>query len=680
MNNKSDIYNGFTLVELLVSAALLVITLSLALAGFAYFLRSTAESNVQNELDIDVQTAMERIKYDIRLSALNKMFFYPEGPGPYTAISFPMARDDDGDGAIELDSNTNIIWDQTYIYHVWQGNPNELRLTIFNNRDNSLSDAQRQQQLNSVVANGNGNSALNGNNSSTTVVFANLFNWSISPAGAIYDGYSPVLIRDRAVSLGGIVLSNGTHNITFKVIGKNNNSSGYKIGVDSIYASPCEGLREAEAQLPVVAESGATAAIDDMSSIGSWSGNYQLLFPATAVGQYFTLAFENDRWEETNFRGTGSVFEDTKVYFDTSLNPKDFVISLDAAGYCWYAEQQTGDLYPTVNPGLLHGAAIRVLVRGEDMLNGGWINSDGKVVWMYFWDGGSSFGSLEIQAATIAECADQENPSMDINPATLSNLAIYGTWGYNASYYIKKEKSYIVSFLISDSLLKAHVAEYKEQIEPGMINSYIIPRTSAPNASDLSAATWSSRGDVISTNALYALYDLWTYYPTNGYYISQIIDTGQDTPHYINMTWNETVPTGASLTMKVRSGNSNNLVDATSWTNITAMTAGGSINPGNKRYFQFRADMKPTSDSYHTPLLKDVTVRWSGVERYVDVGGTFTKGPDYGIFKVMVDGKDIKTGVQINLEIFETARGIDGKAKLVTSSLSSEVNPRNTGL
>lgn len=123
--------NGFTLVELLISAALLVITLSFGMAGFIYFLRATAEGNVQNELDIDVQTAMERLKYDIRLSSLDEMFYYPADGPPFKSISFPLARDDDGDGAVELDANTNIIWDTTSIYHVWNGSPNELRLTVF---------------------------------------------------------------------------------------------------------------------------------------------------------------------------------------------------------------------------------------------------------------------------------------------------------------------------------------------------------------------------------------------------------------------------------------------------------------------------------------------------------------------------------------------------------------------
>ena len=63
----------------------------------------------------------------------------------------------------------------------------------------------------------------------------------------------------------------------------------------------------------------------------------------------------------------------------------------------------------------------------------------------------------------------------------------------------------------------------------------------------------------------------------------------------------------------------------------------------------------------------------------MDIGGTFTKGPDYGVFKVSVDGREIKTGVVIDLEIFEQARGYRGANRTIRSSLTSEVTPLNTG-
>ncbi len=240
--------------------------------------------------------------------------------------------------------------------------------------------------------------------------------------------------------------------------------------------------------------------------------------------------------------------------------------------------------------------------------------------------------------------------------------------------------------------VNTNAAVYNEYIAPTMINSYIILSNNSPTEADLYGnVNWPTNGVGVSSS-LIAVKSMITGLPSSGHYISQIIDTKQDTPNYTDMSWNEVVPSGSSLTMKIRSGNSRDLSDAPAWSNVTAMASSGSINPGNKRYFQLCADFSSRSYTYYnipfyeskvadySPLLKDVTVKWDGIERYVDIGGTFTKGPDHGIFKVLVDGKDIKTGVIVNLEIFETARGLAGENKKVTSFLSSEVTPRNTGL
>jgi len=362
---------GFSLVEVSIATSIMVIALGVALSGMAYFLRSVSQSDVQNELDINVQTAMERVKQDMRLTSLDKMFFYPSGSAAYTAVSFPKARDDDGDGQVDLDENGNIIWDETHVYHVWVGEPEQLRLTIFNPRDNALTDSERQEQIDSVVINGNGASTHNAANGQTTTIFENLFDWSISPRGAVFDGYSATPERNINVSLGSAVLSNGLHTFAFTVAGKNTASSGYKIGVDTLFVSPCYGEREAEAQLPVAAQSGASASAQYMPA-GSWSGNYHLYFPATAVGQSFSLSLENDRWEESNFRGLGSLYENTTVNFDQSLSPYDFVATLDGVGWNWYANQQTGDTSGISEGDLLRGCAVRVLLRGREMLSGNW--------------------------------------------------------------------------------------------------------------------------------------------------------------------------------------------------------------------------------------------------------------------------------------------------------------------
>ena len=679
---------GFTLVELSIGATLLVVTLSLAMAGFVYFLRGASQSAVQNELDIDVQTSMERIKYDLRLSSLDHMFYFPAGAAAFEAISFPLARDDDGDGAVELTGSGDIDWDKTHVYHVWSGEPEQLRLTTFDPRDNGLTDAERQAQIDSVVTVGNGSTTHNSANSSTTVIFENLIDWEVTPRGAIFDGYAPTLEREPNVFLGAIVLSNGTHNVKFEVVGKHGESSGYKIGVDAIVASPCYLPREGEAQT-VASQSGAAASVQYMTQ-GSWSGNYQLSFPATAVGNHFSLNIENDRWEETNFKGTGSLFDNTSVVFDQSLSPYNFVVALDGFGWTWFASEQTGDLIGSSDGDSVRGAAVRVLLRGADMVNGGWIQHNGGGCWVYLRAGSDPAGELKLSDVFIAECADHEAPGPDIDASSLTRLTFGGSdgvaipgnsgaWSDQTAFGIDEEKSYIVSFLVHDHAMEGHAWKWDETQVPTMSGSYLVPATSAPTVTDLTTGTWSSRGDVMVTNSVLAVYGIFATYPTNGTYTSQIVDTHQTAPAYSALTWNQYVPGGTSVKMKVRSGSNDDLSDAPAWSNLTAMVAGGAISPGNKRYCQIQARLQPNASGSTTPKLLDATVRWAGPEQFVDIGGTFTKGPDYGVFKVSVDGREIKTGVVIDLEIFEQARGYRGANRTIRSSLTSEVTPLNTG-
>ena len=179
------------------------------------------------------------MKASLRLSSMDKVFFYPSGPGPYTAISFPLPGDTNGDGLIEMDATgTNILWLSTVVYHVWTGTPSRLLKTVFNPRDNTLVATQRQAQLASVVLNGNGSNTYESAGAKTKIVFQNLFILSIGGKGAVYDAYAPNLQWDPAVPLGSAMLTNGLHDFKFAVIGKNPLSTGYKIGLDSLVVSP----------------------------------------------------------------------------------------------------------------------------------------------------------------------------------------------------------------------------------------------------------------------------------------------------------------------------------------------------------------------------------------------------------------------------------------------------------
>ena len=77
---------------------------------------------------------------------------------------------------------------------------------------------------------------------------------------------------------------------------------------------------------------------------GSWKGNHQLSFPATAVGQGFSLKLNNDQWEETNFGALGYEAVNTEFIFDKTLSPKDNIVQLRGNDITWEADQQTGSM------------------------------------------------------------------------------------------------------------------------------------------------------------------------------------------------------------------------------------------------------------------------------------------------------------------------------------------------
>lgn len=692
---------GFTLVETMAALGILLLVLVTALNSWMYIVRMERINSVQNELDIQVRTTMERLRQDLRLSSMDYIFVYPQGSPTNSAISFPKARDDDGDGLIELDADGKIIWDITLVYHVWSSTPNELRLTTFDPRDNTLTDAQRQSQLESVVVYGNGYSTFNGQNARTRALFRNLFTWNVRGRGAQFDAYSPTVIRMRNVEFGTALLAPGNHEFKFTVVDKNAQSTGYKIGLDMLVVSPCGVEREAEDQLPATAASGATPVKEFMSQ-GAWSGNYQLSFPATGPGATFTLTMENDRWEETNFKGVGALCEDSVVYFDESLSTPDFVVALPGHTNAWTASSQTLDLNrKNSSAGALKGCAVRVMVRGGSTYDGGAIENSGPFHCAWFY--ASTYGKLKIKGAFLSRAADATNYSPDAVDNGIQ-LVFYNSAGAKvgneveiapgdyargqlpsgATMYIDKAESYIISYLVDEDSGKAD-ARYWTEAHPPNSNGipwgcYIIPDTDDPGLAETRAAVWSSNTNIIRSANLYGLTHVHLLAPPVGRFTSQIVDTGQSAPQYSDISWNSILQSGSSIKMRVRTGNQADLSDAPDWTNITAMTSPGSINPGNKRYVQFQAEMFSGSGGWKIPKLKDVTIRWNGITRLTDIGGTLTMGPDYGIMEVTVDNKPLVRGMTVDLTIYKDVPGFGGRgSNRLTSTLTTEVEPRNTG-
>ena len=400
---------------------------------------------------------------------------------------------------------------------------------------------------------------------------------------------------------------------------------------------------------------------------------------------------ENDRWEETNFRETGALCEDTIVEFDQQLSPKDFVVRMVNQTNTWQANWQTlNDVPSSSSNAALQGCAVRIPIRGAMQPDGGAILYNGPVHCIYFYAAASK--PLRILGAYLQESASDDAYGMDISgpgielysvdtgrPDVTISAGYLSRFTNSTPINIQKEKSYFITFLVADDPGNSDARTWDDRHTPQLVNSYILPASEVPTLADCTTS-WSMRTNVLSDTRIFAVEHIHILAASNGVFTSQIFDTHMDAPPYTEMTWNSIKPSGTALKMKVRTGNNSDLSDAPSWSNITAMTSSGSINPGNKRYIQFQACLYSGTAGYYVPTLQDVAIRWTGANTVADIGGTVTKGPEYGVFDVYVDGKPLTKGLTIDLTIYEDVIGFSGKgSNRMTSTMSAEIEPRNTG-
>lgn len=694
--------NAHTVVEILVAMALLTAVMGMGMSGWLYIVRGEMRNSTQAELDMDVRTTIEQLRSRLRLSSLGKIVFYrPAGAENFTAISFPLAVDSDGDGLIEMEGGTNIIWDKTVVYHVWNRSPEQLRCTTFSPRNNSLTEAQVRQQLADVVTTGSGSGTIDGSNATTQVVFANLFDWKLWPKGSRFDAYSASLKREL-VTFGSVVVTPGVHSISFRVTGKNPYSTGYKIGLDYLRASPSGSDREAEWQ-SVLAVPSSIAPLRQYMTEGSWSDNYQMLFPATATNQQINFSLENDRWEETTFHTPGSLMEGVSLVRGTfGTTQEECCLTMDGNDYTWLAENQaanTSALYVADTD--YDKCAIRVLMKGANILNGGIIAANGQYPYVllasptYY---GYTYKRTRIRGLSIGVVDDSGGYATAMNLQTnsirrmtySSDTFDYAQWGYSETatpyYQIGKTNTYAVTFYV-DALGSLYNGAIAYRQDPAnTIQCYVLTNAVA---SDVYEGTWSTKANLSSSTRIPVVNCMFTRYPSNAVYTSGIFDTTKDNPAFRDISWNESfgvtgsgytdTPGSSALHMQVRSGDDAYLADAPSWTNVSLVSAsGGSLSGiGSGRYVQFRTTF--LSDSWAVaPKLRNVKIRWDGDAKLVDVSAMVTRGPDYGEFEVLLDGTNLYKGVRIDLSIFKDITGFEGKLARMTSAMMAEVEPRNS--
>ncbi len=675
---------GFTLVEALIATIITAMVVGGTLSTLVYGIRAWRAEAVKNEINMDLERAMERIRQDLRLSSvgIGLMAFYPANAAQYSAISFPMSAADTNTGLLTRETDGRIRWTHTVVYHVQPGTPDQLRRTVFSPRKTNASPEELFSQLQNVVQ--GTNLCLTGESVTEQIIFRNLVTLSIRPPEMVFDGYSPAYAKARTVNWGSVVLSNGPHNLTFTVEDKNTNSLGYFIGIDSFSLSPSASRREGEIYLPLKSHppywgssyyvysytgpSGPGA--QDMSAQGAgWSGNCQFTGRGAAVSNSITFVVQNDLWCDANFDNPpGMLASNVSRKIDDVFSVADpfipdIVISMDK-GTNWTAEGCTDTELGSYSLPATPPAIVNVIYGGTNPAAS--ITMNGEWVRVLFAAGTN--GNLFIKNAKISRQSDGTNAvvgttsSLTFPPSSSSSIKILSgqtAWSeWVPGYVIDRENTYLVS--------------YELQTDADVFNN-------ARARANSTTPFMSSLGGV-ETNVLAGVGMLEVRYPSRGLYRSGIFDTRLANPSYRELKWThlESLGEGADIDVRVRSGNQPDLSDSGGWLEAGYFQLCNAANnlaplasPG--RYAQYEVLFGCGGEHTNTAKLRDVTIAWNAPTGLVDLQVDFGTGPNYGIVSATVDGKPFVKGLEIEMEIFK-----EGPYGTVTAAGTMEIRPLNT--
>ncbi|MEO8289285.1 MAG: N,N-dimethylformamidase beta subunit family domain-containing protein, partial [Chloroflexota bacterium] len=109
-------------------------------------------------------------------------------------------------------------------------------------------------------------------------------------------------------------------------------------------------------------------------------------------------------------------------------------------------------------------------------------------------------------------------------------------------------------------------------------------------------------------------------YSASGTFMSRVLSTGTPT-NWGSLSWSANLPSDASLTMSVRTGNTPN--PDGSWSQFTTIPASGGTIGGNSSYIQYRADLSST-DPANSTALEQVMIGYNnaGVTTTPTITGT----------------------------------------------------------
>lgn len=683
----------FTLVETLLAVSLMGLVTTAVIGALLFIMRSEMRLTFQSQMNSEVQYVSTLLRKSMRLSSIDEMQFWPSQGTPL-AVSFPVPADSDDPADSELGTDGRVRWGETWMVYLWpHDDPEELRLTRFRERDNSLGSQQREEALEAVVMDGHGNN-VNGDQDSVTKVLSQLSpQFSLHGQGKLYDSYTSGNELDSR-ALGGVQIQEGDNTILFKIPEKRTESGGYGLRIDQLRLSPAGIPIEAEALLPALNQTGASASIEENPDAG-WSNGRWLDFPANSENAELELEFYNDSWHETRFRGGGD-FTDCETYMNKE--PGDVGMRLRPVGgegqKAWTAVLQTRSSGEGATDNFLPGTAVRVVVRGEkaDANNPILVESDGCRVVFEASDELDEDAGLYITDAFIAEAADHTMPGEDIKSGTTTRLQfgspslpqnnIWIPSGETAAtvpveFSIDPEKSYIVSYLVkSDEVGKQTGVPYvyKNPDKSAATDSYIMPADENPGVSHLQSS-WHGNSGVEGWGGVLGIKEIQSTYADESTYTSRVVDTRQQEPEFEDLDWEATVPENTSVKIKVRTFNEPDQSDAPPWESIPALSAPGSVPFASSggRYVQVRAILNSDPVNERAPELHNFTLRWPGESSYVDIGGVFGKYPNGGMVEVSVNGQEPAVSVRTDMSV----RGTPNRGSPLSWALGIEITPRN---
>ncbi len=636
----------FTMVEMLFAMAIG----AFLIAGFTTFLifvaKELSKLHANGEMRSEGAVATEKFKLDISYSSPSEILLWPVATDAQ-GMSFPIIRRNDYSLPPLIDGE--IAWTHTVAYYVFtnEDGTQEIRRTIFSQRDNTLSRAERLLQLESVVMAGSGHDAYNGQNSTTETLARKVKNFRLGTGSSIVDARA-AQISSEEVHLGSMLLSSGLHTVRF--VTADDTYMQQNIGIDCLYMTPSHAPIEGEC----IPFSSLTAVNGHMSK-GSmspphrWSNNAHLFFSASEPGAYIEFTLFNDMWIEANFDHRGAVADGT----EKAVEPDSGENSLRLAGLrdAWVAHQQTGQ--GLKSRGGYDNSLLRLVVlpnpsgisagRGQwckITFSGSCLDKDAIIQTAYFMERAS--GASGVSGTLTAVTFHGGSASVTIKPG----MTVQSDW---VKLPYDPAKSYLIGLVLSP--LSDDRYSSPLMLDTSQTGVYRLDRKYADP--DFAKQVNWSEGSLPAGATLEAFNELplassiYISQPAAGTYTSKPFDAGVDMPQWEKFWGTFKNCSGGSVAVKFRTGSDPLMSDAPGWEAVPAQqlpaTPADLSKLSPRRFIQFRAELKTAAPYLETPYLCDLAITWKGAAKLVDMGGKFSHGPDYGKFTVLLDGAPLAT-------------------------------------